>query len=90
MKAWYAVCDLLAEVLPCVLRQGKMEKKTYTCKHEPHFIHEEGGLSYDSKVYGGSYEERFHIKTMEVRSLQVETPHAPCYFRACTPLQSLG
>ena len=78
-EAWCTVYVWLADALPCDLRQGKMEKKAYTCKHEPHFIHEEGGLSYDSKVYGGSYEERFHIKTMEVGSPRVETSHTPCH-----------
>lgn len=43
-----------------------MDKKAFSCKHEPHFIHEEGSLSYDPKVYGGSYPDRLHIKTLEV------------------------
>jgi len=51
------------------LLQGKMESHSFVGKHEPAFIHEEGQLSYDPTVYSSSYEDRFHIKTLDVSHL---------------------
>lgn len=46
-----------------------MHTEQYEAKHETHFIHD-GGPSYDPAVYGGSFIERFHIKTVQVRSVR--------------------
>ena len=43
-----------------------MESHCFVGKHEPAFIHEEGQLSYDPAVYSSSYQDRFHIKTIDV------------------------
>jgi hypothetical protein len=46
-----------------------MESHSFVGKHEPAFIHEEGQLSYDPTVYSSSYQDRFHIKTLDVSHL---------------------
>ena len=47
-----------------------MHTDEYEAKHETHLIHD-GSPSYDPGVYGGTYPHRFHIKTVQVRSIQV-------------------
>ena len=46
--------------------QGPMDAREYQAKHETQLIHDQLP-SYDPAVYGGTYPDRFHIKTVQVR-----------------------
>lgn len=59
-----------------------METHSFVGKHECCFVHEEGQLSYDPVVYSSSYQDRFHIKTIDVRRT------SPLAFCACLPAKT--
>ena len=42
-----------------------MDAQEYQAKHETQLIHDYAP-SYDPAVYGGTYPDRFHIKTVQV------------------------
>ena len=45
-----------------------MDAQEYQAKHETQLIHDYAP-SYDPAVYGGTYPDRFHIKTVQVLGL---------------------
>ena len=56
--------------------QGSEHTEQYKAKHESSLIYEGGTLSYDPGVYGGAFQDRYHIK-----ALQVSPPTKP--LKAC-------
>ncbi|CAL5229386.1 g12700 [Coccomyxa viridis] len=46
--------------------QGTQHSEQYEAKHESSLIYEGGTLSYDPNVYGGNFQDRYHIKTLQV------------------------
>ena len=46
--------------------QGSEHTEQYEAKHESNLIYEGGTLSYDPGVYGGAFQERYHIKALQV------------------------
>lgn len=38
----------------------------FDAKHESSLVYEGGTLSYDPGVYGGNFQDRYHIKTLKV------------------------
>lgn len=46
--------------------QGKQHTEQYEAKHESSLIYEGGTLSYDPNMYGGKFQDRYHIKTLQV------------------------
>ena len=63
-----------------VLLQGTQHSEHYEAKHESSLIYEGGTLSYDPNVYGGKFQDRYHIKTLQV-SLSCTTAlvHHACF-----------
>ena len=49
-----------------VLAQGNQHTEQYEAKHESSLLYEGGTLSYDPTVYGGRFQDRYHIKTLQV------------------------
>lgn len=49
--------------------QGNEHTEEYEAKHESSLIYEGGTLSYDPGVYGGHFQDRYHIKTLKVLHL---------------------
>ena len=46
--------------------QGNEGVEQYEAKHESSLIYEGGTLSYDPRVYGGNFQDRYHIKALQV------------------------
>ncbi|CAL8465005.1 g4540 [Coccomyxa elongata] len=46
--------------------QGSEHSEQYEAKHESSLVYEGGTLSYDPCVYGGNFQDRYHIKTLKV------------------------
>ena len=46
--------------------QGSQHTEEYEAKHESSLIYEGGTLSYEPSVYGGKFQDRYHIKTLQV------------------------
>lgn len=46
--------------------QGTQHTEEYEAKHESSLIYEGGTLSYEPSVYGGKFQDRYHIKTLQV------------------------
>ena len=49
--------------------QGSQHTEEYEAKHESSLIYEGGTLSYEPSVYGGKFQDRYHIKTLQVCEL---------------------
>ena len=49
-----------------LLVQGSQHTEEYEAKHESSLIYEGGTLSYEPSVYGGKFQDRYHIKTLQV------------------------
>ena len=49
-----------------LLVQGSQSTEEYEAKHESSLIYEGGTLSYEPSVYGGKFQDRYHIKTLQV------------------------
>ena len=52
-----------------LLAQGSQHTEEYEAKHESSLIYEGGTLSYEPSVYGGKFQDRYHIKTLQVCEL---------------------
>lgn len=50
------------------LLQGNQHTEQYEAKHESSLLYEGGTLSYDPNIYGGKFQDRYHIKTLQVRA----------------------
>lgn len=48
--------------------QGNEHTEQYEAKHESSLIYEGGTLSYDPSVYGGAFQDRYHIKALQART----------------------
>jgi hypothetical protein len=49
-----------------LMMQGSEHVEQYDAKHESSLVYEGGTLSYDPGVYGGNFQDRYHIKTLKV------------------------
>ena len=65
--------------------QGNQHAEQYEAKHESSLIYEGGTLSYDPNVYGGKFQDRYHIKTLQV-SLYMPHPRASPSCATCRAL----
>ena len=71
-----------------LLVQGTQHTEEYEAKHESSLIYEGGTLSYEPSVYGGKFQDRYHIKTLQVCDLSPDLQWL-AYTALSLPLLSL-
>ncbi len=71
-------------LIACLMLQGSEHAEQYDAKHESSLVYEGGTLSYDPGVYGGNFQDRYHIKTLKASYLN--TPASPLL----SPLSTLS